>query len=85
MRSDQDRRSRTSGMADRRGGGDPATEFTKLIGRAPQFKALAKVAQGEEWKLTKTQQQFLDDFTAGLTQGVAESERGLKDAEKRGS
>lgn len=85
MGSDQDRRSRASGMADRRGGEDPATEFAKLVVRAPQFKALAKVAQGEEGELTKTQQEFLDNFTAGLTQGVAESERGLKDAEKRSS
>ncbi len=83
MGSDQDRRSRASGMADRRTGGAESSsgEFTNLIGQAPQFKSLAMVAQGEELELTQSQQEFLDDFTAGLTQGVAAREKALKDAE----
>ena len=55
-----------------------ATEFENLVGRAPRFQGLAKVAAGEEGaaeeeRLTPSQRKFLDEFTVGLAKGVEES------------
>ena len=87
MGSNQDRGSRASARAEWRSGcgRTPTGEFAKLIDRAPQFEVLAKVAQGEEWELTQVQQEFLDDFTAGLIQGVVESEKALRNSGERAS
>lgn len=56
-------------------GGDAGEteEFEKLVGRAPRFQGLAKVAAGEEEGLTPSQREFLDEFTVGLAKGVEES------------
>lgn len=64
---------RPRGNARLGGDGGQTTEFEKLVGRAPQFRGLAKVAAGEEEGLTASQREFLDEFTVGLVKGVAES------------
>ena len=59
----------------------------KLVEMAPRFKALSKVARarGDERKLAQEQQTFLDDFAARLAQGLAESDKALRDAGGRAS
>ena len=53
--------------------------IVELVEREPRFKALAKVARGDEWELTQEQQTFLDDFAAQITRSLAESNESLKD------
>ncbi len=74
MANERDRNRPVRGKPDRPGGEGQAMAFEKLVRRAPQFRGLAKVAQGDEEKLTASQKKFLNEFTVGLAKGVGESE-----------
>ena len=61
------------GKPDRPAGKGQAMAFEKLVGRAPQFRGLAMVAQGDEEELTASQEKFLNEFAVGLAKGVGKS------------
>lgn len=74
MAIERDRDRRARGNPERRAGEEQAMGFEKLVRRAPQFRGLAKVAEGDDEELTASQEKFLEEFTVGLAKGVEESE-----------
>ena len=76
MASERNKRSQGSETA-YRGGDKWSSGVQKLLDRAPQFDALAKAAAGQRPELSRSQQEFLDDFAQRLAEGtdrVAESD-----------
>ena len=69
-----EKRRQTTGLetVDRAGGDKWSSVVRKLLPRAPQFSALAEVAQEQGRELSRSQREFLDHFAGRLTEGVAE-------------
>ena len=74
MAIDRDKNRRTRGKPEPRADEEQEVGFEKLVRRAPQFRGLAKVAEGGDKELTSAQEKFLDEFSVGLAKGVEESD-----------
>ena len=74
MAIERDRNRRARGITERQAGKEQTMGFEKLVRRAPQFRGLTYVAEGDDKELTSSQEKFLDEFAVGLAKGVEESE-----------
>ena len=67
MTSEKRKQTRGLETADRAGGDEWSSEVRKLLHRAPQFSALAEVAEEKGRELSRSQRKFLDNFAGRLT------------------
>ena len=58
----------------RRDGGQLSSKFRQLLRRAPQFSALAKAEDGRRRELSRSQKEFLEDFSRRLVEDAAHNE-----------
>ena len=74
MAIEKRKQSRGSDTAYRGGGDERSSGVQKLLRRAPRFSVLAKAAARQGPELSRSQQEFLDDFAGRLAEGVAEDD-----------
>ena len=56
------------------GGAARGTHVTEFLRRAPRFTTLTNKVEGRERELSRSQQEFLDDFATKLVEGAVESD-----------
>ena len=76
MATENRRKSHRSGTAYRGGGEKWSAELHEFVRRAPQFSALADVAEGRGRELSGSQRKLLDDFAGRLAEGAARLKEG---------
>ena len=53
---------------------DRRANVKEFLRRAPQFTTLTNSVEGRERELSRSQQEFLDDFATKLVEGAVESD-----------
>lgn len=76
MATENRRQSHRSGTAYRGSGEKWSAELHDFVRRAPQFSALADVAEGREREASGPQRKLLYEFAGRLAEGVARVEEG---------
>lgn len=71
MATEDRRQSQRSETAYRGGGEKWSAELQEFVRRAPQFSALADVAEGRGRELSRSQRKLLDEFAGRLAEGAA--------------